>query len=467
MKLHYRDPKIRPHLFEGNFGLEKESLRVLRSDAQFARTRHPFSSPNIVQDFAENQTEINTDVWPDWKGALNQCRQLTIEMLNTLQDQNETLWPFSNPPAFASESSIPMMQSGSDQAIEYREYLSERYGRRKMTYSGIHYNFSFPVSLLRSEYQLDSQKQLSFQEFQNRFYLDLTQKIVWYGWIIDALLNASPVYDGSLFDDHEAGKPRFSGMSSMRNSELGFWNFFVPQFDYRDMKSYTDSICRYVHEGLLKAPRELYYPVRIKPSSAYSLEALNEQGATHIELRMVDLNPYEFAGISEMDAQFCHLFLVFLACMDDIELSVKDQVYAIQNFKNASRFSLEQTRILFDIDTSSDARTEAHSFLDDMSAFFSGLHEYEALECIACQKKKLENPRYSLAARVRNDFSDFTNDGLKQALKLQNKAIEQSSPVTQNCLDQVEERGIHSRHENASRSEQKGSNYAEENHTRK
>ena len=60
--LHVEDSRVRSLLFRGNFGLERESLRVTR-DGFLAQTPHPFPNhPNILCDFSENQLEINTGV---------------------------------------------------------------------------------------------------------------------------------------------------------------------------------------------------------------------------------------------------------------------------------------------------------------------------------------------------------------------------------------------------------------------
>ncbi len=421
MKLHLENETVRRRLFKGSFGLEKESLRVNRNTGYCAQSPHPFNNPHIVQDFAENQTEINTPVCSSWKEARDFAEKLTRDMLVELDTRNETLWPFSNPCPIADEQQIPMWQAGSEQARAYRKYLARRYGRYKMVYSGIHYNFSFDEELLHEEYDL-CKFEGSFREFRDRFYLDLTQKIVWYGWIIDVLCNASPIYDGSLLAEDDLGRTEFAGMSSMRNSALGYWNFFAPRLDYSSMTAYTDSIESYVEEGLLKAPRELYYPVRLKPKGNYSMEALNNEGADHIELRMIDLNPYEFSGISEDDAWFCHLLMVFLACMDDIRLSWKDQIYAVQNFKNASKYALDQNEILFDSDYSQSVDEAALSLLEDMQTFFEPF-DPKASAMIGRQMRKITRPSTCrLASRIRQDFPDFGLDGLMQALALQQKA---------------------------------------------
>lgn len=59
------------HLGAGNVGLEKEGLRVT-GDGFMAQTRDPFiGNPNIVKDFSENQTEINTPVCSSTKEAVD------------------------------------------------------------------------------------------------------------------------------------------------------------------------------------------------------------------------------------------------------------------------------------------------------------------------------------------------------------------------------------------------------------
>ena len=50
------------YMFDGHFGIEKESLRVDK-DEYLSQTDHPFMNiPNIDRDFCENQIEIITDV---------------------------------------------------------------------------------------------------------------------------------------------------------------------------------------------------------------------------------------------------------------------------------------------------------------------------------------------------------------------------------------------------------------------
>lgn len=426
MKFDICNPEIRRYLFEGAFGLEKESLRIDRTSGRFARTAHPFSNPCIGLDFAENQTEINTEVFDSWQKARARCQQLTIAMLRKLDAMDEVLWPFSNPCRIDSPDEIPILSSGPQSAIDYRRYLDARYGKMKMAFSGIHYNFSFSKTLLLAQYRLD-QSSLPFDAWKDRFYLDLVARYVRHGWLIGVLLNASPVFDGSLILEEDAGISGFAGMSSMRNSQFGYWNFFTPHFDYSDMSAYTASIRRYVDAGLLIAPSELYYPVRLKPEGKYSLEALEEKGASHIELRNIDLNPYELSGISQDDAWFCHLFLVWLACLDEKPLSWKEQIESEQNFKTASRYDLDRTRLLIEGQPGITVRQAACQLLEAMKQFYENAGFPAESALIERQMDKLcDHCGKRLAARVRADFGDFDHMALPQALALQKQALDRS-----------------------------------------
>ena len=83
--LDVREPSSRPLAFDGNFGLEREALRVTEN-GHMAHTPHPFPAdhPHIVRDFCENQTEINTRVWPTADEAVAELRSLNTEILREI-----------------------------------------------------------------------------------------------------------------------------------------------------------------------------------------------------------------------------------------------------------------------------------------------------------------------------------------------------------------------------------------------
>ena len=63
----------------------------------------------------------------------------------------ERLWVLGNPPYIENEKDIPvaLFEGENVSKTAYRDYLSDKYGRYKMTFSGIHVNFSFSEELLQ------------------------------------------------------------------------------------------------------------------------------------------------------------------------------------------------------------------------------------------------------------------------------------------------------------------------------
>ena len=67
-----------------------------------------------------------------------------------------------------------LVLTGTDHGYEYVEdpekmYLSDKYGRYRMTFSGIYVNFSFSEELLRRSFRLDGGD--SFQKYEDTLYL--------------------------------------------------------------------------------------------------------------------------------------------------------------------------------------------------------------------------------------------------------------------------------------------------------
>lgn len=304
-------------LLQGHFGLEMEGLRV-DGNGYLAHTPHPFpDSAHIVRDFCENQTEINTRAEDSPAQAVEALGNFKRELLSVLagQQEKEYLWPFSNPPYIRNEEDVPMARFDGNEFSKtaYRQYLSERYGRYKMAFSGIHVNYSFQEELLKSEYEESGEN--SYFQYKNSIYLKLAERVAEYGWILTAVTAASPVMDSSFVEKGKCGGDVFWGLASVRCSELGYWNYFVPIFDYTSLTGYVDSIRQYIDKKWIQAPSELYYPVRIKPAGENRLESLQQDGVNHIELRMFDLNPLASSGVDERDVAFAGLLLAWLAAM--------------------------------------------------------------------------------------------------------------------------------------------------------
>jgi glutamate--cysteine ligase len=423
--LHYQDPAVSRLLLQGNFGLEKESLRVT-PEGHFAHTPHPFpENDHIVRDFCENQTEINTPVFPSAKEAVDALSGYNTEIQEGLShlSQPELLWPFSNPPLIQNEADVPVAQfvGGRASKTSYREYLSDRYGRYKMALCGIHVNFSFGDDLLAADFAASGEE--DFTEYKNQVYVNLAEQLAAYGWILTAVTAASPLTDSSYVEKGHMGGDSFGGMASVRCSELGYWNFFAPLFDYSDIRSYADSIQRYVDEGMLAFPTELYYPIRLKPAGKNVLKVLRDDGVNHIELRMFDLNPLVSAGVDVRDVQFAQLLMVWLMCQPVKHLSRKAQVQAVQNFKNAAHYDLKTVKIVLPGEEATPVADAALTLLAQMKGFYRDFPG-EVRDVLIFEEEKFLDPEKRYAWKIRKEFADgYVQKGLTLATARQREAV--------------------------------------------
>ena len=424
--LHLDDSYIREYLLKGSFGLEKENLRVLRNGF-LSHTPHPApGDSHIVRDFSEGQTEINTDPYDSAEEAVDALVRHEHDLTSLLKKlpEREYLWPFSNPPYIKGEDDIPIAVFEGEDAwkTEYRKHLSCVYGRYKMTFSGIHVNYSFSEELLRREAELrgiDPDQEKAYRAFKDGFYVALTEKASYCGWLLTVLTAASPVIDGS-FMGRDFDETVDTRKASLRCSERGYWNFFDPVFDYSSLDAYADSIEKYVKSGDLMASSELYYPVRLKPNCAYSVEKLRSEGAGHIELRMFDLNPLVTAGVDVRDVRFAGYLLAYLAVGGSMELSERDQVNVACNFKRAAGYDLSRVNIVGKGESSDNIREAALEILEGMGRLYESVlaqdEKREAMEILAFEKSKITDEKNRYAYRVLRDYgTDYVKKGIALA----------------------------------------------------
>lgn len=423
--LHHQDDSVKRFLLQGNFGLEKESLRVLPTGFM-SHTLHPFpDNKHIVRDFCENQTEINTPVATSPAEAIGMLTEYTREIQKKLASlpEPEILWPFSNPAYIRNEADIPVAQftGGYSSKTDYREYLSDRYGRYKMVLSGIHINYSFADALLQADFALSGYEH--FQEYKNNLYLSVARRAVAYGWIMTALTAASPLLDSSYVEKGRMGYTTFNGMASVRCSEMGYWNYFTPVLKYGSIQAYADSIINYVQDGLLAAPTELYYPIRLKPRGLNRLVTLHNEGVDHIELRMIDLNPLEVSGLNLKDLVFAQLLLVWLACTPSDDFSMKDQVQAVQNFKNAAHYDLKTVKIVAPTGRVCSVADACLEVIEQIKAFYQDASD-EIKDVIAFEEMKCIDPETRYAWIIRKQFAyQFVEQGLYLAKQKQKELL--------------------------------------------
>lgn len=318
-------------LLKGNFGVEREGLRV-DLKGKLSQKPHPtvfgykMCNPYITTDFSESQLELITPVFS--------TTEETYKFLNALYEivamelEDEYLWPQSMPAIIPEDKDIPIAEfCGCEEgkvAREYREELFLKYGGKKQLISGIHYNFSFNENIIKKLYE-NSDKLKNYKAFKDDLYLKVTRNYLRYRWLLIYLLGCTGVVHESYQEDcvkqlEEISKDSFSneGALSYRNSECGYKNKIDLFPKYNSVKDYVDSINKFIDEDLIYTPRELYAPIRLKAKNPKSLlNSLMEDGINYLEYRSIDINPFEKGGIALNDLHFINIFNLFLLIEDE------------------------------------------------------------------------------------------------------------------------------------------------------
>ena len=319
-------------------GVEKESLRATRQ-GELARTPHPaalgsaLTHPRITTDFSESQVELVTGVHASAQACIDELTALHQVVYDAIGD--ERLWVSSMPCALPADGDIPLGQYGTSHIgrakAVYRRGLGHRYGRRMQTISGIHYNWSLPG-------------------LDDAAYFALIRNFRRHSFLLLLLFGASPAV-GRCFlagQTHELQPlgPDTLHMphgTSLRMGRLGYQSDAQATLSvsYNDLAGYGASLedaltrpyPRYEAIGLqdaqgqyqqlsthlLQIENEFYGTIRpkrtIRPGER-PLHALRERGVEYVEVRCMDLDPFEDVGLHVRTARFLDIFLLHCLLSD-------------------------------------------------------------------------------------------------------------------------------------------------------
>ena len=337
-------------------GIEKESLRT-RRDGMLADTPHPaalgsaLTHPNITTDFSESQLELITGVHAEAADCVREITEIHQYVYRHIGD--ELLWVASMPCKLPEDDRIPLGRYGSSNVgrakTVYRQGLSHRYGRRMQTISGIHYNFSLPQAAWPSLMQADGSRDAE-QDYRNAAYFSLIRNFRRHSWLLLYLFGASPATCASFVEGRQHGLQPLAGgtmylphATSLRMGPLGYQSDAQASLaaSFNCLESYAASLRRAlsepypayeaigIHDGgglyrqlaatLLQIENEFYGTIRPKRrirSGERPLRALAERGVEYVEVRCMDLDPFEPVGIDAGTMQFLDVFLLHCLLAD-------------------------------------------------------------------------------------------------------------------------------------------------------
>lgn len=351
------DDQVKPYLLKARYGVEKESKRVDLS-GNLAKTDHPKSisqqdeHPYIQRDFSELQMEIITPVAETLEELFNYLAAIHDVAYRSM-GKNEMLWPLSMPPQLPEkEENIVIAKLKSDENVRYRQTLSNSYGRRKQMLCGVHFNFEFGDELIQALFNAQSEIK-DYIHFKTEIYLKATRNYLHYRWIVTYFYGASPISEKNFFEKDLLNEAVRSIRSS---SKYGYTNSNDVQVSYSSIQNYLTDLSSMVKKGLLSAEKEFYSPVRLR--GGRNAAELEVHGIRYIELRNIDLNPFETYGISYEQAEFLHLFLIYLLWKDEGENcdewvkmgDVNNDIVALEHPLEPTKFEAEAKNIIHEME---------------------------------------------------------------------------------------------------------------------
>lgn len=424
-----KDNHLHKELFHGEFGLEKENVRV-DSEGRLALTPHPkafgnkMENPYIQTDFSESQVEMIT---PSFDSI-----DETYQFLEALQDivslelKDEYLWTSSNPPMLPNDKEIPIASMGNPVEDEYRHQLADKYGRKRQLLSGIHYNFSFNTPFLRRLHET-VEPNTSFKDFKDAMYLKIARNLLRYRWLLIYLTGASPVFDRTYMEQcvargesEDEQSYSYHNMNSLRNSECGYRNEKPLYVSFDSLQAYVQDLQALIKSEELLRVKEFYSPVRLKTARGKQpLEELLQDGIAYLELRFIDLNPLFKIGISKNSMTFIHLFILYMLLKDDEPFGVEDQRQANHNHDHLIMEGLQSC--LHDYgDSCTTMEQKALLCIQEMQEMIALLSPDESTmfsNVLSEAKDKIVQPEQNFAAIVKSEVqaSSFVQYHLNKA----------------------------------------------------
>ncbi|WP_159991300.1 glutamate--cysteine ligase [Pelistega ratti] len=342
-----------PLLSQLQRGIERETIR-LDNTGYFSQTPHPIvlgsalTHPYITTDYSESLLEIITDPQPSVEALRQQLLEVHTFVQQNIPDQ--ILWGQSMPCELPKEEDIPIAQYGSSNSGKlrhvYRQGLAVRYGKKMQCIAGLHYNFSVPDAL----WDILPLSGGTHQDRQNNGYMGLIRNFRRYAWLLMYLFGASPAINGSFLDEQQKSflKPLFEGQdhtyylpwaTSLRMSDLGYKNDTQAQLKscFNDIHGFAKLIVDAVttswpayekigtqkngqwiqlNTNILQIENEFYSTIRPKRTHGRGerpVTALIKHGIQYIEVRCIDINPFDPLGIDADTCYFLDTFLVFCA----------------------------------------------------------------------------------------------------------------------------------------------------------
>ncbi|MGP5017273.1 glutamate--cysteine ligase [Vreelandella alkaliphila] len=339
-------------------GVEKEGLRV-DANGHIAQTPHPYAlgskltHPHITTDYSEALLEYITPVYSEPKEALAFLSDLHTFTYHHLE--NEWIWPGSMPSRLSGNDSVPIADYGSSNVGTmkhvYRKGLDVRYGRIMQAIAGVHYNVSLPDDMWHALRELEKATNIPFNDYRSTRYFGMIRHFRRHSWLLLYLFGASPAIDKSFLPTGTVPE-KLQSLSddtyyapyatTLRMSDLGYQNKVQSQLKicFNSLSNYVNTLrhaistpwpdyeklgvkngdeWQQLNANILQIENEYYSDIRPKRVAKHNetpSQALEARGVEYIEVRCLDLNPFDPLGVTEAQMRFVDTFLMWCLLSD-------------------------------------------------------------------------------------------------------------------------------------------------------
>ena len=336
-------------------GIEKESLRI---DAQgyLAQTAHPaalgsaLTNAYVTTDFSEALLEFITPAYSStWEAQQFLC---DIHQFSYAALGEELMWTASMPCRIPGDTEVPLARYGNSNVGQmktiYRRGLGYRYGRQMQTIAGVHFNYSLAQEFWPLYQDVLGNKD-GADDFRSHHYLGLVRNFRRFGWLLLYLFGSSPAMCRSFAADSSVQMPNLNGDTlyepfgtSLRMSDLGYSNqnqsklnislnsldeyvrdlsaaIATREPDYEKIGVKVDGKYRQLNTNILQIENEYYSsvrPKRVAMSGERPTVALRRGGIEYVEIRSLDINVDDPAGINQNTMRFVEAFLIYCLIED-------------------------------------------------------------------------------------------------------------------------------------------------------
>ncbi|TFW32685.1 glutamate--cysteine ligase [Massilia horti] len=460
------DDAHRPLLGQGLRGIERETLRIDKQ-GRLARTPHPeqlgsaLTHPQITTDYAEALLEFITPAEHDIALTLHKLDAIHRFAYSRLGD--EMIWSESMPCELPPDDEIEIAWYGKSNIgmlkHVYRRGLALRYGKAMQCIAGIHYNYSLPDKLwqlLQVNEGILEERRRPLRDFQSEAYIATIRNFRRHSWLLMYLFGASPTLSKSFLRGRAHNLEALSDdtlylpfATSLRMSDLGYQNDAQSGLRPHEnsLESYVTSLMDAVNRpyapyatigtkkdgewiqlstNVLQIENEYYStirPKRVIRTGERPVQALCNRGVQYIEVRCLDIDPFEPIGISLETGRFLDAFLLYCALEESPSISpLEGQVHA-RNFartvKEGRRPGLTLTRGEQEVPLREWA-LELIECIRPLARLLDDQHNEGAVHeaSLAIQKAKIEDPDKTPSARVLEEVRELGSSakfGLRQS----------------------------------------------------